>query len=280
MKHDTLTIDGQELHFYYREGSGSPLLFFHATGFHSRVWDAVIDLIPERPVYAIDAPGHGRTPRPGKKFRWDRAAESMLALVRELGLSQITGIGHSMGGQLVLSAASLDPARFSRLLLLDPVVIPLQALHAMQQVERMSAIARRRNRWESVEEFVENYKDREPYASWAPAVFRAFAEHGLKPVEGGVGLACDPDLEASVYRNFGAEKLHERLERIDVPVHIIRARARSPEDKAFTFKTSPTWPELANKLPYATEDHRPDLEHFFPMEMPEFIAEEIRKLLG
>ncbi len=273
-----VTVGGINLHYRFREGAGKPYLFFHATGFHSGVWYQIVKNLTN-PVYLVDAPGHGKSDRPGELFYWDQAANIMTELVTQLDLKQITGIGHSMGGQLMLAVAAAMPDRFEQLLLLDPVVASLQMIKLFQSATD-SPIARRRNAWESSEAFYNAYVDRDPYNTWDKAVFRDYANDALKPTADGNSfqLACEPDLEASVYRNLGAEPLLDKLTGINVPVHIIRAREFGPNDKRFSFRYSPTWPKLVKLLPDATEDHRQDVDHFFPMEYPGMVYDEMIKL--
>lgn len=276
MESASMRINGRRINFYHRAGEGDPLLFFHATGFHARIWDQVAVRLPGRRIYQVDMPGHGLSERPGETFLWDQAGEAMATLVEALDLHGIVGIGHSMGGQLMLAAAARQSQRFRKLLLLDPVVLPLPVIRFMHQMDT-SAIARRRDDWESPDAFHDAYRNRPPFRHWDPKVFRDYADHALVPArEGGYRLACAPDFEASVYRNFGAEDLHERLSGIQVPTHIIRVKGPEAGDKPLDFQRSPTWPELVHQLPDATEDYRPELGHFFPMEEPGMIASEIR----
>jgi lipase len=44
-------------------GREPTLLFVHATGFHSRVWDQLISHLPARHIIAVDQRGHGRSDR-------------------------------------------------------------------------------------------------------------------------------------------------------------------------------------------------------------------------
>lgn len=279
MQSRDLTVDGQTVHLYHRPGSGDPVLFFHATGFHARVWDQLLARLPDADAYLVDMPGHGRSETPPLPFRWDQTGALMGTLVAALGLERVTGVGHSMGGHVLLLAAADQPERFRQLVVLDPVVIPLKAIPFMNQFDT-SALARRRNDWTGSDDFLAAYQSRAPFDTWDAQVLRDYAAHALKDGEGGrMVLACAPDFEASVYQNHGAEVLHERFRDITCPVHIIRARSLGPGDKPTDFRLSPTAPTLVNKLSLATDEQHPEFTHFFPMEHPDWLAEQLRQRL-
>lgn len=277
MKSVSTTVEGCAIHYFEQQGEGDPLLFFHATGFHAGVWRKIATAFPNRPLYLVDMPGHGQTAAPDLPFRWDHAGELMAAFVTHLDLTNITGIGHSMGGHVMLLAAAAQPERFRQLILLDPVVLPLKVIPFMNAFDT-SALARRRNDWASSDAFFEAYKDRPPFDTWDRDVLRDYADGALKPADAGEGhvLACDPELEASVYQNHGADHLHQCFSDVACPVHIIRAKSLGPGDKPTDFRLSPTAPTLVNKLSLATDEQREDYTHFFPMEHPDWVAERIR----
>ena len=56
----------------------------------------------------------------------------------------------------------------------------------------------------------------------------------------------------------------EAAQRVAVPVLVVRAQMTSLND----FKSSPTWPELAGRMPLASDLYRPDRTHFHPFEDP------------
>lgn len=275
------TVAGQALHYLEQQGEGDPLLFFHATGFHAGVWRKIAAQFPGRPLYLVDMPGHGCSDAPALPFRWDRAGELMAAFVAELGLKRVTGIGHSMGGHVLLLVAAQQPERFRQLILLDPVVLPLKVIPFMNAFDT-SALSRRRNDWASSDAFFDAYKDRPPFDTWDRDVLRDYADAALKPAPDGAGfvLACDPALEASVYQNHGADHLHQCFSDVACPVHIIRAKSLGPGDKPTDFRLSPTAPTLVNKLSLATDEQREDYTHFFPMEHPGWVAARISEHLG
>ncbi|MFN7159064.1 MAG: alpha/beta hydrolase, partial [Erythrobacter cryptus] len=45
------------VHHWPSDGDGAPLVFAHATGFHGRVFDAVIESLNAHPAHALDLRG-------------------------------------------------------------------------------------------------------------------------------------------------------------------------------------------------------------------------------
>src|SRR5882762_2125300 len=119
-----LAINGLNLRVWEWLGDGAPILFCHATGFHSRCWDQVIRRLHGRHCYALDFRGHGRSAKPDPPYRWRSFGEDAAELAQQLDLENAIGVGHSMGGHALTLAAALVPAAFSRLILLDPVIRP------------------------------------------------------------------------------------------------------------------------------------------------------------
>ena len=60
------TINGVELCWFETpRRSEDTVLLVHATGFHSRCWDAVAAQITDRHIIALDMRGHGRSENTG-----------------------------------------------------------------------------------------------------------------------------------------------------------------------------------------------------------------------
>ncbi|RZU47859.1 pimeloyl-ACP methyl ester carboxylesterase [Fluviicoccus keumensis] len=280
--HLYLNIRGLHLHVAFWPGDGDPLLLLHATGFHARCWDEIVRRLPGRPVFAVDLPCHGGSdavrPPPG----WDETSEMITEVVRQLDLRNITAAGHSFGGHILVQTAARETARFRSLLLLDPVIPPPEFLPLWQAAGSFEPVSRRRNAWASPEEMAEAFRTRIPYDTWDAAVLRDYCQYGLVKEEGAehYRLACPPDCEAAVYGNIGAQTVYELLPRVTVPVRIIRARGRRPDDRLHDFRPSPTWAELASKLPQATDRQLPEQDHFFPMSDPGLVARELGELLS
>ncbi|TDD52669.1 alpha/beta hydrolase [Kribbella antibiotica] len=93
----------------------TPLLLLHAGVADSRMWRQQAEaLSATHQVITPDLRGYGEAPLVPKYSD----AGDVLALLEELGLDQVAAVGASYGGYVLQQAASLQPDRFTRLVLL------------------------------------------------------------------------------------------------------------------------------------------------------------------
>lgn len=269
------------VHEWASEGGGVPLVFAHATGFHGRVWDAIIETFPADPAYGIDLRGHGLS-RAGPITDWRILASDVADFLGQAGLSGAVGIGHSMGAHTLLQVAADNPGRFAKLVLFDPVILAPDFYGDGTPVytdDKPHPAIRRKRDFASADAMIERFATRDPYDLFAPRVFEDYCRYGLVPAASGEGmeLACAPEVEAGVYassRSNGA--ILEAAKRVDIPVLVVRAQHTNLND----FKSSPTWPQLASILPQGTDLYRPDMTHFHPFQDPADAARIIVEFMG
>lgn len=265
------------------ERNQGSLLLVHATGFHARCWDQVVASVlqrqPHRHVVAVDSRGHGRSDKIGP-FDWDVFGEDLSQFVDALDLHQVVGVGHSMGGHCVTQAAAHFPDRFERLVLVDPVIMSPESYSARASFMGATSpaehpTAKRRNHWRDADEMFERFRDRVPFAAWQPQVLKDYCDWGVLPDPSGKGfnLACPPQVEASVYLGSARWDIFAAIERIEIPVTVLRARPRAAESAGIMdFSSSPTWPELAKRFKKGQDLFMPERSHFIPMEDPALVA--------
>jgi pimeloyl-ACP methyl ester carboxylesterase len=267
--------------FEWTAEPGAPVAFFaHATGFHARVWDEVIERLPGVHCYSLDMRGHGRSDKPAPPYPWRNFALDVAEVARQIGLNGALAVGHSKGGYAVTLAAAMEPAVFGKLLLIDPVILPRERYGHGFGANHFAA--KRRNHWASPEEMYERFVSRAPFDRWDPAVLRDYVEFGLLPDAEGEGyvLACPPEIEAATYAASGTGgEIYEAMESLDIPVRILRARARVESD-AMDMSSSPTAPDVAANFSNAEDVFLPQFSHFIPMEDPGFVAAQVREMLS
>ncbi|GIV95876.1 MAG: alpha/beta hydrolase [Herpetosiphonaceae bacterium] len=96
--------------FIVRGTDGVPAIFVHGAGGSHRLWGPVIAALPKTGrYYAIDLPGHGRSPGAGRRTIAGYGA-AVEAFLDSQGLERAVIIGHSMGGAIALWLALERPA--------------------------------------------------------------------------------------------------------------------------------------------------------------------------
>ena len=99
-------------------GEGEPLLFIHGL---SGCWQNWLENIPyfarDHRVIAMDLPGFGESELPAEEISISGYAETVDALMTELGLESAQVVGNSMGGFIGAELAIAFPFRVERLVL-------------------------------------------------------------------------------------------------------------------------------------------------------------------
>lgn len=266
-------------------GSGDPVLLLHATGFHSRCWDSIVEKLSGAHVYAVDLRFHGGSDSHGQ-VNWLLMARDIQELLEALDLHRVVGVGHSLGGYLTAYVGASQQRRFKHLVLIDPVIFPREHYRknfgAAEQIDPAeSPVTRRKNAWQDAEEMYQRFKNRAPFSRWQRQVLRDYCKYALRtaPRESAMQLACDPLHEASIYINQkGNEAIFDLLPSLALPVTVLRA----PQDldNPDNLAGSPTWPGLADFLPNARDLYLPQMSHFIPMEDPALVARIIQEAVN
>lgn len=296
MKQHRLALETGELAWYEwgvlnRNESASSLLFLHATGFHAQCWRQVIARLPaDQHVICADLRGHGQS---SKELHsdWREFSDDIIDLIEHLDLKRIVGVGHSLGGYATLTTLATRPERFSGAILLDPVILnPSTYEHALLHGTDPSDhyTARRRNQWRDWQEMFEAFRSRHPFSLWDERVLRDYCEFGLTPRNGagetGYELACPPLVEANIYVNSSSRSPLGQLDAIHAPVWVVRGLERDWDEaqrtKKIDLSSSPTWPELAERLSNGRDIYWPELTHYVPMQAPGRVAQLIRSFLS
>jgi pimeloyl-ACP methyl ester carboxylesterase len=115
----TSTDDGRRISSLVWGAAEPELIFLHGGAQNAHTWDTVA-LALDRPLLAIDLPGHGHSDsgRDGSLDLRDNAAD-VAAVVRELAPGASAVVGMSLGGLTSLALADAEPELVRSLVLVD-----------------------------------------------------------------------------------------------------------------------------------------------------------------
>lgn len=264
--------DGVEVALHHLGGRGPVVILCHATGFHARIWDPIVEsLMADFDCWAIDFRGHGdSTLPPGTPLVWTGMANDLLVAVDHIeestGEAPITAVGHSMGGASIVMAELARPGTFTKAYLFEPILYPAIAEN-MKKRKNLSAGARRRTEtFESLESAESRYAARPPLGNFDPRALHAYVEHGFRATSNGVMLKCRGETEAAVFENSD-NRAYDRLHLVHTDI-LISAGGEPLGPASIAAQAAHL---LANGSVHFDET----LNHFGPMEQPDLFATRI-----
>lgn len=257
-------------------GEGEPMLLAHATGFHGRVWQPLVDGLRGVHAWAPDLRGHGDSPiPPGHELAWSRFADDVLACVDALAPgAPMVGVGHSKGGAALVLAEVRRPGTFRALWCYEPVIFPPDLAAPPGAPNPLATGARqRRDTFPSFDAAYENYAAKAPLNAFDPAALRAYVDFGFaEQPDGSVALKCLPANEARVYEMAGGAGAFPRLGELTCPVVVVRGRHDGFGPAAFAER-------VAAAIPQGRLEVHDDLGHFGPLEAPARMAASVQAVV-
>ena len=262
-----------------------PLLHFaHANGFHGGTYGPLLqELGNQFRVRAWDARGHGKTRAPlqiAEHSQWEAHRDDLLAVLEQLVADSNTRIylaGHSMGATVSCMAAAVRPEWVAGILLVEPVMLKpryytlsrmFSGLTGLAMTPLARAAAKRRSVFPDLEAMHESYRQRGAFRTWEEPFLRAYLSAATRRHEDGVELACPPKYEAAVFNSLEHDALTPASQ-IGVPFSVLLA-----EHGSVTMETQPFFQALGpGKISTV-----PGSTHFLPMELPETVRAEARRL--
>ena len=263
-------------------GRGPVIHLAHANGFPPAAYGPLAEVLTER-FHVVGLPA--RTLWPGS---WPESisdqhplADDLVDGLDTLGLRDIYGVGHSLGGVLTLWAAIRRPDLFRAVVLIDPVILPpswLQVIRLMRWLglywyqPRVQGALHRRRVWPDRPACYEHYRAKRLFARWPEPSLRAYVEAGTRPrADGQVELVYPPEWEARVFATTPTG-IWEDVPQLRVPALFVRG------ERSEVFR-----PEcqrlIARQLPGAQFVVIPNAGHLAPLERPVETGAAIREFL-
>jgi len=254
----------------FEVGRGAPLVLLHGFTGSAAGWQPLMQhLAGHRRLIAIDLPGHGRSDAPGDaaRYRMERVATDLAALLEALDAAPADWLGYSMGGRLALYCALEYPDFVLRLVLESASPGLTSAAERQARCAEDEALAARIER-EGLAAFVTYWESRPLFAS------QARLPDAIRAVQRTQRLDNKPEGLANSLRGMGAgaqPSLRSRLPELRRPVLLL---AGELDEKFVAINRS-----MAAALPEARLSIAPDAGHAVHLEQPAWFAAALEAFL-
>ncbi|RTE85779.1 MULTISPECIES: alpha/beta fold hydrolase [Gammaproteobacteria] len=284
------TREGFTLRGQHTTPRGLPILhFIHGNSYcgliYAPLWH---ELQHHFDIFLHDAQGHGDSDHGEYFVGWERSAELAVEVWRahkprfqqQGEMPEVIGMGHSFGGVLTTAIQAQYPDMFSRLMLLDPIVMPpamvlflktLSWLKVYHKNPHAKRAGRRRASWPSQQDALQALNNRGMHKGWTPEAMEAFVQHGLEQMDNGEWhLKCKPSREAEIFSSYFL-KIWSLIPRVKSPVDIFVGEDTYP----FLWRSMRKWKKVKPQTRIVSVEGG----HCFMQQHPQFIAQEIVKTL-
>jgi pimeloyl-ACP methyl ester carboxylesterase len=221
-----------------------PLVLLHPNGFCAGLFDPIARRLAAggafRPI-GVDLRGHGGTdkPEPPDPYHYEGMAGDVIAVLDVLGFDDVDIVGGSLGGGVAIHVDRTQPGRARRLLLCEPIALPITGDSLVGEAHPMAAAALRRKLvWPSWEAMIHSYGSRPPLDRLAPEALAAYIAWGtVGRDDGQVELACPPAVEAAIFAGrpalTGVNVAWEHLPKITASVVLLAGDTSSIPTERF-----------------------------------------------
>ncbi len=271
--------DGEHAALHDLGGHGPALLLTHGNGLNAGMWATVVPhLRATFHCFGLDFRGHGRSQQTHERIPVERRwfVAEVLAAVAAVGGAPALAAGHSLGGATLLRTEQQHPGTLRACWAFEPVLVPDSWVEASPPSNLVEASRRRRLVFASVQEAVDRFRSKPPFAGCEADAVRAYVDVGTTPQpDGTVKLTCAGETEASIYETN--ERLDfARFAAVDCPVVVAAGAAVATGNELPQMLA----PAVAEALGNARLEVLPGVTHFAPMEDGALVARSILDHLG
>jgi pimeloyl-ACP methyl ester carboxylesterase len=268
-------------HYHVRGESGPQVHFCHGLSLSAGTYLPFLESLSghDLKIFAPDLRGHGYSTKEKtiEVKNWDLFVKDLEQLVLGITHPPVIGIGHSIGGYFTYAAAALYPGLFSKIILLDPIILPpnivrlcsLARLTGLDRYHPLPRMTRKKKcEFSSKDEALEHYSGKGMFKSWQPEFVQAFVDTAIEQESATTWeLCCRPEFEAQIYESVPFETWRF-ARRIHIPALIVRGE-----------KSTLFYEQAGLKLAETIRDCRfmtlEGLGHFLMMEDPDKVMDAI-----
>ncbi len=227
---DSHPVDGALLSYLDSGGTKPPLHFYHANGFPVSVYLPFMTRLADD--FRVMGMGlRGQDAQADGNTSWHHVADDLIHFLDARQAGPVIGVGHSVGGVATLIASVKRPDLFSKMILIDPAILPYRYVAGMALIRSIGRKDRfflakrargRLNGWPDRQTAYDYLKAKTLFRNFEEPYLRSYVTYGMKEsAQGGVELLCPPEAEARIFENYPLD-VWMWPKRVTVPTLIIR----------------------------------------------------------
>jgi len=256
-EHKVKSKDGVEIS-YTSQGIGEPaLVFVHGWSCDKTYWkNQAPEFSKKYQVVTIDYGGHGNSGLNRENFTIESFGDDVVAVVNELKLDKIIFIGHSMGGLVILDAASKLPGKVWALIGADTYQQFYDTTYTKEMFDKFTA------------PFYKDFKSQT--IIFVESMFPDNSKKELIKMIAGDMSSAPPNVAMQAFESMYAydAKIPERLSQVRVPIYAINATMWATNE------------EFNRRLAYSFEaEYMLNCGHFVMLENPKLFNEFLQKFV-
>ena len=269
----------------YNDGSNSNKVmhFLPGNSFTPCTYSKMLDGFSNKFLIKISLLRALWSPEPLPKFKnWDIFLDDYLSAIENE--SNIIGVGHSIGGNLLLKSAILNPEKFNKIILLDPTFFrPIKiwgwkivSFFNMQSYFNpyIKYAENKKMQYSSIEEMFFSYRKHQVFSKFSDKDLRLLVESLTVDKDNSINLIFDSKWDAAIYRTALMNDMFiwDNLKNLSVDTLIIRA----DNSDVFFKETEKLVLRKNNKITIKTIDKA---DHLFPINMSSETIDLIQKFV-
>lgn len=166
------------------------LIFCHANGFPPNSYQELFNEIEKTPTSIPLAPLKRPFTDVEYKNNWNQYGDEFIEDLKPKATGKITAIGHSMGGVMLLRAATLHPEWFEKIILIDPTFLPELFVYVSNYLPKFinrkihpvaSKAYRRRDQWSSRQEAYDIFRQKKLFKQMSDESLHHYVNSALTP---------------------------------------------------------------------------------------------------
>ncbi len=268
-------------HYYDIGESENQIHFCHGNSLSAGTYFPFLEKLSRHDlkIFATDIRGHGFSTKENTNpiGNWDIFIKDLEQIIISITDPPVIGIGHSIGGYFTYAAAALFPHLFSKVILLDPIILSSRIVFLASLIRKLgvsknlslSRNARnKKSEFNSKKEALAHYSGKGMFKSWQSAFVKAYVDTAIeKDTATTWELCCNPEFEAKLYQLVPFNTWHH-AKKIDVPVLVVRGEKSDMFSKKSGIR-------LSKNIKNCNFMELDNLGHFLMMEDPDRIIDTI-----